>query len=341
MRPHFPSVIRRWQIVWIIVLVVLAVALALFLFLRAKRPTRFSADIQARSISFKLGRWTDSAGVFLPSMVDLTLQTHFTIAGSPASRLKPFVSLAGQGFKNVRLLSMDTSQGLGVTVDVDEGLVIFNLTPNATGCKPLIIQLTEDSSQPESLKKLPLNEEITLTPENPNESQFEFSVRFRDQPASEIGIPLLDGSSVHFQKEGQSEILAGKCTVALEKVSQKLQPKLGLKLTSLQAGRIEELALVWPRQMQKPLRPDYLSIKLVGEEALVWTKNADGKFENKTPTVLAQYWPANLSSRIQAVAAILSFLAAAIPISNYLWRKYENSLKKSGVMPYTSIKEKK
>jgi len=243
-----------WRVFEILGLIMLA-GLAFILWPLAKPASaRFHADIQTKSVSFSLGDWTDSAGLFASdqNLVDITFQTPCAIK----SETHEISSIAqGLHFKKVKLHSLDTSVGLRVFLDVENPGILHYALKSGSAKPPRMSLLLEDRSEVGPVIKFSKTGhevEWWISSANPDAgaignqaTEMEFSVSFAGvAPAPEEKISLSKGSGITFDFGGRSAIANGLTSnLSLVEDGRSFDVPDGLRLGGLQRASVETLSV--------------------------------------------------------------------------------------------------
>jgi hypothetical protein len=236
--------VRRW---WpLLAGAVFAVAGAIYLrsYLHKSDEAHFTASVDTRSIAFTVGDWPDSAGLFVQERmpVDLTVQTPCDLL-SASTKESVVKTHRGQTFRQIVLMSMDDSRGVRMQIDVEDGILIFNLERPASPqhWSPLQFEFTNGS--PDLPAHRPPNEQLELNPVDPKTRFVEFSLRFQDSPEPQLNIPIQAGSDISFQKETVSQLLPRTAVLLLRERNIKRSGDSGIALEHLASSAVEELVV--------------------------------------------------------------------------------------------------
>jgi hypothetical protein len=276
---------------------VFAIACIIYLLSYFAKPeqTPFTASVETRSIAFTVGDWPDSAGLFVQERmpVDLTVQTPCDLR-SASTNESLGKAHRGQTFRQTVLMSMDVSRGVRMAIDVEDGILIFNLERPAAPqhWSPLQFEFTNGS--PDLPAQRPPNEQLKLMPD-PETRSVEFSLRFQDSPEPQLNIPIQAGSNISFQKETVSQLLPKTAVLLLRDDNTKLLGDSGIALDHLAGGAVEEL-VVKPKQngasgwttdgtgqerraesnRAPPFQVDFLSLRISGVTHDICVQNVPG-----------------------------------------------------------------
>jgi hypothetical protein len=300
-------------------LLLLGFLAALYLSWYLTRPaaTRFHATVRTQSLSFSLGPWPDSAGIFNSdaASVDLTLLGPTVIRSDTGSSRR---CAPGTAFGKVKLLAVATFEKLRVGLDVENGgLLRYTLTPAAAGSDPFASVLVDEESSRNGLACEPQNPTLPVGEWRvlPSESgdPLAFSVRFASTstarwaaagsaakiPASEQNIPLADSTTVLFQ--GESGLVnSDKNQIRLLRSDRPINLASGLTLGGLEKASIVRLSFDPGSQ--------WLDVTVAGSARKIAVK-IGGEDISEAEMRLALLLPSRLGGFATAVATVLGALA--------------------------------
>ncbi|HVW77565.1 MAG TPA: hypothetical protein VHB45_08120 [Alloacidobacterium sp.] len=211
------------------------VFLAAWFFVRPLPSMRFHATASVQSVSFRLGSWPDSAGIFNSDIARINLipTSPVTLHSDDGSSIR---CSAGSSFMGVRVVSMSTAPRQNVSLEAQQdGLLHYALMPEFRADKPsgthpeelsVSIQLDEKSNvrgvacekAASELKPgiwrmtarspgLPLEFSIDFTPAFGHEKHNPASSPTGPEPEREI--PLADDSSIQLRGIGENTTGSG------------------------------------------------------------------------------------------------------------------------------------
>ncbi len=349
---------------WTLILFGFAVLTLILFFHRFRTP--FSARIQTKCISFYLGHWQDSAGIFNSdaSPVDLRLNTPCQIRTDTLRN--PLHVTHALNLLNVKLLSLDTQEGLHVMLSANGDSVLYYTlsTPNArsdltnppTEHEMATILLDQTSKVLGSDIPVMASTEKRKTVEwrvyqEPGDNSFEFSLRLRpvlkgksggEPPAieqrEEAGIPLAEGGPVTFSQNDYSQIVgsnnwldAGSNNwlhpLELPNWHTDINERDVLILHGLHFATIQKLSL----NLQRPDNPqaDSLDVTLSGQSDHIVLKS--GGVSQELATVRGRLIPSRGRLTPNSLAAIFSALGSFGTVGYlivYMWKEVPEVLRK-------------
>jgi hypothetical protein len=261
---------RRSRVVAFFALALFMMVFCAILF-SARRLTPLTATLRTRSISFEIGDWPDSAGLFASDAVpvDLTFQGRFRVVSgdSPSGNdpLKRDLTL-----HNVKLHWLDSAQRLDVTLDVyDDGALHIDLTRHSFSKANFASVLLDGKSEvvdPGLNRLVPKTgiAEWSIRPDTDN--ALGLTVRFLDKnrlPAPEKYVALEVGKNVLFERSGRPAIVGQHNELNVQEPDRRLPLDNGdLKLNRLQSGELITLGL---HMQPRTNIIDWLDVTLAGQ----------------------------------------------------------------------------
>jgi len=325
----YPGWLSRTPRNWLVRLAIMLPALLGFGYLswyvvRPPSHVEFHATLHTKSVSFLLGYWPDSGGIFNSdtARIDMVLlamemvrSEDVVLQCSPNSRLG-----------GVKMVALSTPERQEVRLDLaDDGHLHYILTTARGSMAPFVAVQVDDKTSTQHLacqgdvSKL-RGGEWHITPLEPR-GQLEFSVDFvpsatrrKADPVSgtnrpkEEGIPLASGSLMEF-RTGSSGLAGSGDKILLLSSDRTIPPRDGLRLIGLQNASIGTLGYEASSQS--------LYVDVTGSAAKIEVKSGGGwivQTDNRFPRQIS----GNLGSLAGAIAtftgALLSFLATCITI---------------------------
>jgi len=319
------ALFKLWHYIWLPAVIVCLVCAVLY-WRNGRKVTGFSALVHTRSISFRIGHWTESAGIFVDGItrVNMRLPAACKIT---AARVPPLTSRITQQeviLRNVRIQSLDTSEGLQVTIDVEAGALFFTLQRKEPNKKEFVTVLLDRKSAvegEEEIRQLAADKdsEELLIGRDGDAASFSFSTQFlyRETLPPEKGIRLADGGFVYFQYEGESRITGSGNRLEVQETHEKYPIMDGLRLEKLRDAQINELSphvADLGKSGEATADVDWLDASVVGRSNQIYLVNG-GRAEAKAPL---RSVPDSWSSWFQALFAMMS---AAVALYKVLPRK--------------------
>jgi hypothetical protein len=260
---------------------------------------QFSASVDTRTLKFKLGKWTDSAGIFNSDFrrVNLVLgHVDLQEPGGAAVHCEP-----GSRLGNVRIPYQTTFPNEEITLTAEQnGTVHYRLTPPPDSGNPyLIIQFDRKSDlrQFQCLKRKDADEaelhisasmpdlqapaqtstrqplefwvDFTLTPTAPPTSQSPASAG----PEDETAMPLAGESTMYFQ--GREGLVGTKNTLIMHPSDREVELQQGLTLEGLQNATLTRL--------HYELKENYFHVETEGTAKTIKVKFGDTNQVQKAP----------------------------------------------------------
>jgi hypothetical protein len=310
----------------------------------------FAAVVHTKSISFTLGHWTDSAGIFVDGItrVNLTFPAGSVIAAGKVPVLQSQTTDHDLNLRNVRLQFLDASEGSQVTIDVQAGALLFAIQrkePSRKGKGPArqteelpltdfaTVLLDRKSAVDRADRNLVTdkdNQELLIGRKADGEV-FSFSMRFLpgQKLTAEKGIPLADRGFVYFQYESRSAIMGSGNLLKVQEPLGTYPITDGLKLEKLQDAQIQELTPhvgAAGKSHVTTADVDWLDASVEGRSDQILLVSG-GRVEAKTPLSRARFWPDSLPAAFQALGAMVS---AAVALYGLIFKTFVPRQKKTG-----------
>ncbi len=285
--------------------------------------TRFRTTVYTHSLSFLVGEWGDSGGIFNSdtARVDLSLPGGVSVHSSDGFQ---FACEGGSLLKRVRMLNMSTAEGQLVSLDVlSSGKLRYALTLAGKDEEPFVgVQLDERSDISQAScgggATKPESGEWRITSQAG--SPLEFSVAFlQDEatgtgaggsadpiPAGEREIPLAGGSSVVFQ--GESGPIGSKSVLRLVHSEKTVPLTEGLTLTRVGKAMIERLSYDSKSQM--------LMATLAGTTGKIEVESG-GEEITESENRLPQWLGGQLAGNV--ITALATVIGAVLALLGVVW----------------------
>lgn len=305
---------------------------------------RFHATTNAQSVSFRLGSWPDSAGIFNSdtTRINLVLTSPIVLHFDTGSSI---MCSAGSSLAGVRVVSMSADSQQNVSLDVQkDGLLHYALMPEfrtdssdnssstkpkdlfvnilvdeksnvrgvacegaASGLKPGIWRMTPRSAG------LPLEFSINFVPTLDHEKRDPASPP--DGPDAEHEIPLADASSIKIQgtgggangSESQLQLLSSGQHVSLSE---------GLMLEGLRDTSIASLAY--------NAHSHLLAVDVAGVAAKIGIKSGNEQIQ-QTENRFGTLFPEKTAELMSALATLLC-AAATLAAAVFGWTQHKERM---------------
>jgi hypothetical protein len=300
---------------------------------------QFNATVHTKSLSFLLGYWPDSGGIFNSD----TARLNLTLLGTATIRSDNGVALkcsSNSTLSEVKMVSLSTLQHQGVSLDMlSDGHLRYTLTPARGSVEPFVaVQLDHTTSTQHVVCQGAVSKlgdgEWHITPLEPG-YPLEFSVDFvpsatrrkavavsdTNGPNEEHGIPLASGSTIAFQSKssGLGPVGSGN-QIQLLRSGRVVVLKDGLALIGLENTSLRRLGYEPASQS--------LYAEVIGSAAKIEVQSGEDwnvETENRLPRQIS----GNLGSLAGAIAtfagAMLAFLGTCMTI-RVGWRQHRERM---------------